>query len=401
MSSILVINAGSSSVKYQLVDAETGECAASGLVERIGEATGLIEHRADETTVERETAIPDHAAAFDLMRGAFEAAGTPLDSLAIAAVGHRVVMGGSEFTEPTLIDAHVIERVRDLSALAPLHNPGNLQAIVAAREAIPNAPHVAVFDTAFHQSMPEHAYTYAIDREIAARHGVRRFGFHGISHQVVSRRAAELLGRPVHELKQVVLHLGNGASACAVDRGASVATSMGLTPLEGLVMGTRGGDLDPGVMLHLLRAGVTPDELDEMLNKGSGLRGLTGSNDMRDVRAAADAGDTDARLALDVVVHRIRHYIGAYLAALGGADAIVFTAGVGENNPALRSEACAGLEWLGVEIDPELNEARDRAARRISTDASRIAVLVVPTDEEAEIARQTWALVGAVVGGGG
>lgn len=310
-------------------------------------------------------------------------------------------MGGSEFTEPTLIDAHVIERVRDLSALAPLHNPGNLQAIVAAREAIPNAPHVAVFDTAFHQSMPEHAYTYAIDREIAARHGVRRFGFHGISHQVVSRRAAELLGRPVHELKQVVLHLGNGASACAVDRGASVATSMGLTPLEGLVMGTRGGDLDPGVMLHLLRAGVTPDELDEMLNKGSGLRGLTGSNDMRDVRAAADAGDTDARLALDVVVHRIRHYIGAYLAALGGADAIVFTAGVGENNPALRSEACAGLEWLGVEIDPELNEARDRAARRISTDASRIAVLVVPTDEEAEIARQTWALVGAVVGGGG
>lgn len=401
MSSILVINAGSSSVKYQLVDAETGECAASGLVERIGEATGLIEHRADETTVERETAIPDHAAAFDLMRGAFEAAGTPLDSLGIAAVGHRVVMGGSEFTEPTLIDAHVIERVDELSALAPLHNPGNLQAIVAAREAIPNAPHVAVFDTAFHQSMPEHAYTYAIDREIAERYGVRRFGFHGISHQVVSRRAAELLGRPVHELKQVVLHLGNGASACAVDRGASVATSMGLTPLEGLVMGTRGGDLDPGVMLHLLRAGVTPDELDEMLNKGSGLRGLTGSNDMRDVRAAADAGDTDARLALDVVVHRIRHYIGAYLAALGGADAIVFTAGVGENNPALRSEACAGLEWLGVEIDPELNEARDRAARRISTDASRIAVLVVPTDEEAEIARQTWALVGAVVGGGG
>lgn len=393
MNRILVINAGSSSIKYQLIDAESEQRDAAGLVERIGEPTARVEHRGGGTHVERELAIPDHVAAFDAMRAAFDECGTPLDALGIAAVGHRVVMGGSEFTEPTLIDDHVIAKVDELSTLAPLHNPGHLQAILAARKAFPNVPHVAVFDTAFHQSMPPAAYTYAIDRETAAQHGVRRFGFHGISHQVVSRRAAALLGKPVHEVKQIVMHLGNGASACAVDRGASVATSMGVTPLEGLVMGTRSGSIDPGLILHLLRAGMSFDEVDTLLNRNSGLKGLAGSNDMRDVRAAADAGDADARLALDVYARGIRHYLGAYLVELGGADAIVFTAGVGENNPALRAEVCAGLEWLGVRIDPSRNSVRSGDARRISSDDSRIAVLVVPTDEETEIARQTWVLV--------
>lgn len=377
MSDILVINAGSSSIKYQLIDAASGERRASGLIERIG-----------------ESAVPDHAAGFEQMRRAFAEAGTPLEQIGIAAVGHRVVQGGSLFSEPTLIDAEAIERIRELSLLAPLHNPGNLQAIEAALAALPGVPQIAVFDTAFHQSMPEAEYTYAIDREVAAEHGVRRYGFHGISHEVVSRRAAAFLGRPVRSLKQVVLHLGNGASVCAIDRGSSIATSMGMTPLEGLVMGTRSGDIDPGALLHLLRAGYDVERLDALLNTASGLRGLAGSNDMRDVRSKAEAGDPAARLALDVYVRRVRHYLGAYLLELGGADAIVFTAGVGENNAELRAEACAGLGWFGIELDPARNALPNSAgARRISSDASRVEVLVVPTDEEAEIARQAWILV--------
>jgi acetate kinase len=257
----------------------------------------------------------------------------------------------------------------------------------------PEVPHVAVFDTAFHQTMPPEAYTYAIDKEVAAQHGIRRYGFHGISHLVVSRRAASFLGKSVGELKQIVMHLGNGASACAIDAGRSIDTSMGLTPLEGLMMGTRSGDIDPGVMLHLMRAGYDGAALDQLLNKRSGLFGLASSGDFRDVRQAADAGDEAAQRAFDVYVHAIRRYLGAYLVELGGADTIVFTAGVGENVPSVRAAACADLEWFGVRIDPERNEAPSREARRISTDDSRIDVLVVPTDEEAEIARQTWQLV--------
>lgn len=329
------------------------------------------------------------------MMRAFSDSGMPLESLQIAAVGHRVVQGGSEFVRPTLIDDRVAEQILGLAALAPLHNPGNHRAIVAAREAFPDVPHVAIFDTAFHQTMPEAAYTYAIDPEVAAAHGVRRYGFHGISHQVVSQRTAEFLDRPLADLKQIVLHLGNGASVCAIDGGRSVDTSMGLTPLEGLVMGTRSGDIDPGVLMHLLRAGLEIDELDQLLNKRSGLLGLAGSNDMRDIRAGVEAGDATAQLALDLYARRVKHYIGAYLALLGGADAIVFTAGVGENSSLLRSHACAGLEWLGIEIDPVRNESVERGARVISSDASRVAILVVPTDEEAEIAAQTLALIAA------
>ena len=393
MSSILVVNSGSSSIKYQLIDAVTEKRFASGLIERIGEESGRIEHEYDGNRVEADTVIPDHAAGFSAMLDAFEGAGTPVDRLGIAAVGHRVVQGGSQFVAPTVITDEVAEEILALGELAPLHNPGHYQAIVAARVAFPGVPHVAVFDTAFHQSMPDRAYTYAIDASVAQDHGLRRYGFHGISHLVVSRRAAAFLERPVSSLKQIVLHLGNGASACAIDAGRSIDTSMGLTPLEGLVMGTRSGDIDPGLMLHLLRTGFDVSALDALLNKRSGLLGLAGSNDFRDVRAAAASGDDAARLAIEVYVHAIRRYLGAYLLELGGADAIVFTAGVGENAADLRAAVCADLEWFGVRLDAARNEASERGSRRISSDDSRVAILVVPTDEEAEIARQTWELV--------
>lgn len=394
MSNILVINAGSSSVKYQLIEPQTEQRIASGLIERIGEPEGQLVHRSDDGREEELRArVANHAAAFAEMVAAFERAGTPVAALGIAAVGHRVVQGGSVFSAPTRIDDVVAAQILELGALAPLHNPGQYQAIVAAREQFPGVPHVAVFDTAFHQSMPREAYTYAIDTEVAELYGIRRYGFHGTSHQVVSRRAAEFLGRPLESLRQIVLHLGNGASVCAVAAGQSRDTSMGFTPLEGLVMGTRSGDVDPGALLHLLREGYSVDDLDRLLNHASGLRGFTGSGDFRDVRAAADAGSSEAALAIAVYTHRVRRYLGAYLVELGGADTIVFTAGVGENNAALRAEVCAGLEWFGIRIDASRNASPDRGARRISADDSRVAVLVVPTDEEAEIARQTRALV--------
>jgi len=278
--------------------------------------------------------------------------------------------------------------------LAPLHNPANLAGIVAAERAFPDVPHVAVFDTAFHQTMPPAAYTYAIDRELAEKHRIRRYGFHGTSHRFVSRAAAEFLGRPVEELRMIVLHLGNGASACAVSGGRSVDTSMGMTPLEGLVMGTRSGDLDPAVLLHLQRrAGLDVDEVDDLLNKRSGILGLGGHGDMRDLESAAESGDADAELTLEVYAHRIRAYVGAYAAQLGRVDAIVFTAGVGENSALVRARSLAGLEGFGVEVDPARNGERVGGARRISTDASRTAVLVIPTNEELEIARQTLEVV--------
>ena len=388
MAHILVINAGSSSMKYQLIDSFSGSRQTTGLVERIGEALGSVKHAGGGREFEWQTEVADHTAAFAEMARGFALAGTPLDTLDLAAVGHRVVQGGSDFVSATLIDDDVAARIFELSELAPLHNPAHYCAIVAARAAFADVPHVAVFDTSFHQTLPEAAYSYAISPEVAAQYGVRRYGFHGISHQVVSERAAALLGRPLAELKQIVLHLGNGASACAVDGGRSVDTSMGLTPLEGLVMGTRSGDIDPGALLHLLRAGLSVDAVDRLLNKQSGLLGLAGSNDMRDIRAGVAAGDHAAQLAFDIYVRRLKHYLGAYLAQLGGADTIVFTAGVGENPAPLREAVCSGLERLGIEIDPELNESPERGARVISGEGSRVAILVVPTDEEAEIARQ-------------
>lgn len=374
MSRVLVVNSGSSSIKYQVIDEASGERIAQGLIERIGEAG---------------SPVTDHTAGFAAIVESFREEGRPIDSLGIVAVGHRVVHGGSEFVRPTLITDAVAARILELAELAPLHNPGHHAAIVAARAVLPRIPHVAVFDTAFHQTMPPEAYTYAIDPAVASRHGIRRYGFHGISHAVVSRRTAEHLGRPLESLKQIVLHLGNGASMCAIDGGRSVDTSMGLTPLEGLVMGTRSGDIDPGALLHLLRRGESLEEIDRLLNHRSGFTGFTGSNDFRDVRAAAASGDIAAQLAIDVYVHRARHYLGAYLAVLGGADAVVFTAGLGENGPDLRARICEGFEWCGIHLDAERNEAPGSGARVISTPESRIAVLVVPTDEETEIAKQS------------
>ena len=373
MTQIFVVNSGSSSIKYQLVDVETEEVALSGLIERIGEpGSGVADHE-------------------DGMRQVLDRLGSAKQ---IVAVGHRVVHGGSIFDRATLVTAEVEEQIDELSALAPLHNPANLQGIRAARKALPHVPHVAVFDTAFHQTLPAAAYTYAIDAELAEKHRVRRYGFHGTSHKYVSEQAAIFLDRPLSELKTIVLHLGNGASVAAIDGGVSVETSMGMTPLEGLVMGTRSGDVDPAVLIHLHRqAGLNFDELDTLLNRRSGLLGLTGSGDMRDVQDAASRGDSTAEAALAVYRHRVRRYIGAYIAHLGGLDALVFTAGVGENNVLLRRRTLAGLEFLGIAVDQDRNELVSKKARFISPDGSPVAVLVIPTNEELEIARQVEALV--------
>ncbi|MET0304530.1 MAG: acetate kinase [Microbacteriaceae bacterium] len=404
MSIVLVINSGSSSFKYQLLDVETEAVLASGLVERIGEPVGRSKHTvffaadgpvvaATEATYERELPIPDHTAGFRVMLDAFAENGPSLAENAPVAVGHRVVHGGARFFEPTLITPLVEINIDELSVLAPLHNPANLAGIVAAEKAFPDVPHVAVFDTAFHQTLAPEAYTYAIDAALAEKHRIRRYGFHGTSHKFVSEAAAAFLGRPLDELRQIVFHLGNGASVTAVDRGRSVETSMGFTPLEGLVMGTRSGDIDPAVLFHLARReGMSIDDLDALLNKRSGLQGLAGMSDQRDIKAAIEAGDESALLAYEVYVHRLRAYAGAYLAQLGGADVISFTAGVGENAPLVRAHALETLGFAGIEIDADRNLSAERGIRVISTDASRVTVLVVPTNEELEIARQTLAV---------
>ncbi|WFE42163.1 acetate kinase [Micromonospora sp. WMMD998] len=364
MSRILVLNSGSSSVKYRLYDGD--QVLDQGTVERIGEPGG---------------GPPDHEAAVrDIL--------DRLDLDGLAGVGHRVVHGGRRFSTPVRIDDAVVTAIEELVPLAPLHNPVNLAGIRVAREALPDTPQVAVFDTAFHHTLPEAAATYAIDRATAERHDIRRYGFHGTSHAYVSRRAAELLDRPYAELNTITLHLGNGASACAVRGGRSVATSMGMSPLEGLVMGTRSGDLDPTVIFHLRReGGMGVDEIDDLLNHRSGLLGLTGVNDMREVLARRDAGDPDATLAFDVYCRRITGYVGAYYALLGRVDAIAFTAGVGEHAAAVRAASLAGLDRLGIAVDPARNDGT--GDRVVSPAGAEVAVLVVATDEEREIARET------------
>lgn len=401
MSVVLIVNSGSSSFKYQLIDMDAEAVLAAGLVERIGQAVGESTHtvyfRGDgatpavtDATYRRDLPIPDHTAGFRVMLDAFAEHGPSLGDRAPVAVGHRVVHGGARFFEPTLVTPLVEINIDELSVLAPLHNPGALQGIRAAKAAFPDLPHVAVFDTAFHQTLPPAAYTYAIDQELAQAHRIRRYGFHGTSHKFVSEAAAAFVGRPLAETKQIVFHLGNGASVTAIDGGRSVDTSMGLTPLQGLVMGTRSGDIDPAVLFHLARrAGMSFDDLDELLNKRSGLLGLAGASDMRDITAGVERGDAAATLAFEVYLHRLRSYAGSYLAVLGGADIISFTAGVGENAPAVRAGALSTLGFAGIEIDAERNAARGRGIRVISTDASSVTVLVVPTDEELEIARQT------------
>jgi acetate kinase len=362
---VLVLNAGSSSLRYQVVALPGGQRPHQGHVERIegGRFGPALEQVVDE--------LDEH----DLTGR-------------LAAVGHRVVHGGSRHVAPEPVDDDLIASVDDLARLAPLHNPPAAEGMRRAREAFPGLPQLAVFDTAFFADLPEVARTYAIDRELAEREDVRRYGMHGTSHSYVSRAVADHLDRRFDEVDQVVLHLGNGASAAAIRGGRPVDTSMGLTPLEGLVMGTRGGDVDPGVLLHLQRhAGLDVDDLDDLLHHRSGLLGLAGHSDFRDLLEAVDGDDPGARLAYDVYCRRLTRYVGAYLAVLGGADALSFTGGVGEHVPRVREDSLAGLERLGVEIDPDRNRASAEGARVISTDRSRVAVLVVPTDEELAIAR--------------
>ena len=375
---VLVLNSGSSSLKYSLVQPDTGVSLVDGIVERIGEDGG----------------VPDHEAA---LRAAFEAvapAGQNLDELGLVAVGHRVVHGGPDLYRPTIVDGELIEHLRELAPLAPLHNPPAVLGIEVARKLLPDLPHVAVFDTAFFHDLPAAAATYAIDRDLAARWKIRRYGFHGTSHEFVSRRAAEFLDVPVQEINQIVLHLGNGASASAISDGRPVDTSMGMTPMEGLVMGTRSGDLDPGVISYLWRmADMGIDEIETMLNRHSGMLGLGGEIDFRVVHERIASGDEAAKLAYEVYIHRLRKYIGAYLAVLGHVDVITFTAGVGENDARVRRDALSGLTSLGIELDERLNEDQSREARRISAESSPTTVLVIPTDEELAIARAAAAVV--------
>lgn len=372
---VLVINSGSSSLKYQVRDTDTHEVLLSGLVEKIGEE------------------VPDHSAALDTVDAHVR---DVLGDTAVDAVGHRVVHGGERFAEPVLITFEITRAIERLAPLAPLHNPAAALGIRAILDRWPKMPQVAVFDTAFHRTLPEHAWRYAVPDALYKEHGVRRYGFHGTSHDYVTGRAAELLGVDRGSFNAVVAHLGNGASATAIRGGRSVDTSMGYTPLEGLVMGTRSGDLDPSIITQLIiRGEYTAEDMDRILNKDSGLKGLSGRNDMRAVVEAAAEGDDRAELALSIAAYRLQKYIGAYHVAVGGAQAIVFTAGIGENSWQFRERVVAGLSALGVALDRMSNVERSSAARVVSAPGSVIPVLVVPTDEEAEIARATAELVGA------
>jgi acetate kinase len=370
---VLVINSGSSSLKYQLIQPGSGRSLADGIVEQIGEPSSRV---------------ADHDAALRLAFDQLSKAGIDLQTCGLAAVGHRVVHGGATFYQPTVIDDAVIGELKQLSVLAPLHNPPAVQGIEVARKMLPDVPHVAVFDTAFFHDLPAAAATYAIDRDLAQKWQIRRYGFHGTSHQYVSEQAAAFLGRPLEDLDQIVLHLGNGASASAIAAGRPVDTSMGLTPLEGLVMGTRSGDIDPGVIGYLCRvAEMSVDDVESMLNHQSGMLGLSGERDFRRLHEMIEFGDSAARLAYDVFIHRLRKYVGAYLAVLGRTDVVTFTAGIGEHVAAVRRDALSRLTALGIEIDEQRNSQPATEARQISTDASPIAVLVIPTNEELAIAR--------------
>jgi acetate kinase len=370
---VLVINSGSSSLKYKLVEPESGSTQAGGIIQEIGEPSSRV---------------GDHEEALRLAFEELAETGIDLKSCGLLAVGHRVVHGGGDFYRPTLLDDARIVELEKLSELAPLHNPAAVQGIKVARKLLPDVAHVAVFDTAFFHDLPAASATYAIDRALAQRWKIRRYGFHGTSHRYVSEQTAAFLGRPLERLNQIVLHLGNGDSASAIAAGRPVDTSMGLTPLEGLVMGTRSGDIDPGVISYLWRtAKMSVEEIESMLNHRSGVWGLAGERDFRRLQLMIDSGDQAAQLAYDVFIHRLRKYIGGYLAVLRHTDVITFTAGIGENAPGVRRDAVAGMGELGVLLDEERNLSPDAAARRISQDDSPITVLVVPTNEELAIAR--------------
>ncbi len=395
---ILVLNAGSSSLKYKLFDMSSARALARGLVERIGQAEARTEHTWDSQAGQAERlvetcAVPTQHQALERIVLHLAERGLVRDESDIAAVGHRVVHGGEHFSQPVLIDAAVIDVIRAVIPLAPLHNPANLEGIEVARQRWPELPQVAVFDTAFHQSMPPQAYRYALPTELYRRYGVRRYGFHGSSHRFVSKAAARWLGRKPEQTNLISLHLGNGCSATAIRNGASVDTSMGMTPLEGLVMGTRCGDIDPSIPFFLQReARMAPPEIETLLNKGSGLQGICAISDMREIHAAEHA---EARLAEQLFAYRVRKYIGAYWAVLGRVDAVLFTGGIGEHSPRMRQLICEDLQGLGMVLDPGANAAGGDGCRAISTASSGIPILVVPTDEEREIAESVAELLAA------
>ena len=394
---ILVINCGSSSLKYQLIDSETENVLAKGLCERIGiDGSCITYQKAGSDKIKTETPMPDHTKAVELVINALTAPGTGViaDLGEIGAVGHRVVHGGEKFASSVVIDDEVLAAVEACNDLAPLHNPANIIGINACKELMPDVPQVGVFDTAFHQTMPAKAYMYAVPYEYYTKYGVRKYGFHGTSHSYVSKRTAEILGEDYNTLKTIVCHIGNGASICAVDGGKSVDTSMGLTPLMGLMMGTRSGEIDPGALEYIAKKeNMSLDEIMTMLNKKSGLLGLSGlSSDFRDIDAAIEEGNEQAKMTYDTFVHRVAFYVGGYAAVMNGVDAIAFTAGVGENDKTVRTAVCGYLEYLGIKIDEEKNDSHGEEVI-ISTDDSKVKVLVVPTNEELMIARETLALV--------
>ncbi|MCI6583835.1 MAG: acetate kinase [Mobiluncus porci] len=390
---IFVINSGSSSLKYQLIEPVSGDVLAKGLAERIGTDRGEVTHIVHGEKHTDTLPLPTHKEALNHIIDLFKENGPDLDHVGLAGFGHRIVQGGWYFKGAAIVNDDVHAKITELCDLAPLHNPAHLIGIDTAMELWPNLPHIAVFDTAFFADLPEKTRTYALDKETAHKYRIRRYGAHGTSHEFVSGTVCDYLGKDT--VRQITLHLGNGASACAELGRKAIDTSMGLTPLEGLVMGTRTGDIDPAVVFHLLRKGMNVEEIDTLFNKKSGMLGLCGDNDMRDVWQRRDDGDSDALLALQVYQNRLLKYIGAYTFELGGLDVLTFTAGIGENDARTRYRLCEKLEFIGVKIDKELNENRDpsKSVWRISTEDSKVLVLVVPTNEELAIARQAIRLI--------
>ncbi len=394
---ILVINSGSSSVKYQVIDAKDEISLAKGVVERIGMAGAILTHKPyDRPEIRLAGEILDHKMAIEYVMSILLSKnhGVIQDKSELDAVGHRVVHGGEAFSNSVLIDHDVIAEIRRCIDYAPLHNPPNLRGIDAARQILPDTPQVAVFDTAFHQTMPQYAYLYGLPYVLYKRNGIRRYGFHGTSHRYVSQRAAKMLDKPIEELKLITCHLGNGASAAAIKYGKSIDTSMGFTPLEGLLMGTRCGDMDPAIILQIMnKEEMTQNEATTLLNKHSGLQGISGiSSDMREIEDEYE-NTPRAKVAHDVFTYRLKKYIGAYSAALEGVDGVVFTGGIGENSSMVRKHALMGLEFLGVKLDEEKNKTSSKAERFICTDDSKVRVMVIPTNEELVIAQDTMGIV--------
>ncbi|MEA3296770.1 MAG: acetate kinase [candidate division Zixibacteria bacterium] len=394
----LVINCGSSSVKYQLIDTETEVALAKGMVSRIGMSAAVLTHKPhdrNEVTVTGE--ILDHIVAIEYVVSVLlsENHGVISSKSEIDAIGHRVVHGGEKFTDSILVTDDLMSALRPLIELAPLHNPHNIRGINACMKTLPGVPQVAVFDTAFHHKIPPYAYIYGIPYVLYKRYGIRRYGFHGMSHKFVSDRAADIVDQPINDLKMITCHLGNGASVTAINGGESIDTSMGFTPLEGLLMGTRSGDLDPAIILHIMaREELSLHEANTLLNKHSGLAGISSvSSDMREIVEAAAEGNTNAQLGLDMFCYRLKKYISAYTGVMGGLDVLVFTAGVGENSITVRSKTCENMQFMGLEIDKKINEESNGKEAIISTDDSKVKVLVVPTNEELVIARDTCRIV--------